>query len=165
MCRIGIQLKLAQEIHDLRLAPFNGTNKFAAHDAIAIDDVGLGPLEGTINRTGLLVRITHGQEVYLVVLQELVVSIAINIDADADDSYALILKALLQLHQRRHLLYAGRAPRSPKVQDHDFSVEFAKCDLAVGILDHKVGSSGANARRSGAAVAGCQQNCKDGKDN
>src|SRR5271170_3432496 len=96
--RCGIarsDLELVQEVYDLRLAPFHGANELAADNAIAINDVGLGPLETAVNGTGFLVGIAHGREVYLIVFQELMIGIAINIDADPNDSYTFILKALL----------------------------------------------------------------------
>ena len=69
--RWGGGLKLAEEIHDFRLAPLHRPDEFAADDPIAVDDVGFGPLEGAIERAGLLVRVTHGRKVNLVVFQEL----------------------------------------------------------------------------------------------
>ena len=56
----------------------------------------------------------------------------------ANYGYAFILKALLQLHQRRHLFDAGRAPCSPEIQHYNFAAKVAEGDLAVGILDGEI---------------------------
>ena len=151
-------LKFIQEIHDLWLAPFDRPDELSANDPVAIDDIGLGPLETSIKRAGLLVRIAHRHKVDFVILQKLVISIAIDIDANPEHSHALVLEPLLQLHQGRHLLHARRAPSRPEVQDYDLAAKLAEGDLAVGVLDREVGSGGANARGPGAAIAAGKQN-------
>jgi hypothetical protein len=157
----GLDLKLAQEIHDLGLAPFHRADKLAANDPIAIDDVGLRPLESTVEVAGFLVRITYRWKVYLIVFQELMIGIAIDVYAHSEDSYPLVLEALLQLDQRRHFLNTRRAPRSPEVEEYDLSVEVAQGDFAVGVLDRELGRGGADSRWPGAAIAAGQQNRKD----
>jgi hypothetical protein len=157
----GLDLQLAQEIDDLRLTPFHRADKLAPNDAIAIDNIGFRPLESTVEVAGFLVRITYGWEVYLVVFQELMVGIAINVHTNSQDSYALVLEALLQLHQRGHFLHTRRAPGSPEVEEYDLPVEVAQCDFAVGVLDRELGSGGADSRWPGAAIAAGQQNRKD----
>src|SRR5579863_1795193 len=88
-------LKFTQEIHDLRLAPFHRADEFAAHDTIAIDDVGLGPFEAAVKGTRLLIRVAHGYEVDFVVFEKLVIGVAVNVNAHPNNTYTLILKALL----------------------------------------------------------------------
>jgi hypothetical protein len=161
----GRDLKLAQEIHDLRLAPFHRADKLAANDPIAIDDVGFRPLESTVEVAGFLVRITYRGKVYLVVFQELMVGIAVNVHTDSQDRDPLVLEALLKLHQRGHFLHTRRAPRSPEVEEYDLPVEVAQGDFAVGVLDCEVGRGSANSRWPGAAIATGQQNGEDDGQN
>jgi hypothetical protein len=93
------------------------------------------------------------------------VGIAINVHTNSQDSYALVLEALLQLHKRRHFLHTRRAPRSPEVEEYDLPAEVAQGDLAVGVLDGELGSGGTDPRWPGAAIAAGQQNGKDNGDN
>ena len=158
-------LKFTQEIHDLRLAPFHRADEFAAHDAIAIDDVGLGPFEAAVEGARLLIRVAHGYEVDFVILQEFVIGVAVNVNTHSNNTYALILKALLQLHQGRHFFDTRRAPCRPKVQDYDLSVKVPERDRAVRVLDGEVRRSGADARRTGAAIAAGQKKRKKGEKN
>ena len=78
---IYFKLKLTQEIHNLGLAPFDRANKFAAHNAVAIDDVGFGPFKTAVKITGLLVGIADGGKVNFIIFEKLVISIAVDIYA------------------------------------------------------------------------------------
>ncbi len=64
------RLQLGQIVQDFRLTPVDGADKFAAQNALAIDDVGLGEFEGSVKVVALLVGIAHGEQVDVVGLSE-----------------------------------------------------------------------------------------------
>ena len=114
-------LELGQKVHDLGRSPIDCSNELAAHDAVSINDVSLRILEGPIKVAAFLVAVAYGQKLDLTVLQELVIRVRVDVDANAQKHNPFVLYFLIQLNQRRKLLNAGRTPSCPEVEDDNFS--------------------------------------------
>ncbi len=109
------RLEFGQEVDDFGLTPVDGADEFAAHDALAVDDVGLGILEGSVEIAALVGGIADGEEVDFVVGEETVIGVAVDVDADAHDGDTFGLEALLELDEGRHFLDAGCTPGGPEI--------------------------------------------------
>src|SRR6185437_12734049 len=123
-----VNLQFTQEVHDLRLIPVHRANELAPQNASPVNDVGLGKLESAVKRITLLVRVADGQEIHLVILEELPVSVTVHVHANAHHLYTAILEFGLQLLERRQLLNAGRTPGGPEVQHHDLFAQIMQAD-------------------------------------
>src|SRR6202167_377735 len=97
-----------QKIDDLRLRPIHRPNKLAAHDAIAIDDVSLWKLAGSVQAIAFLVWVPHREQSYTVVSQEPAVVVFVGVNAHRQYGHAFGLHALLHLYQRRNFFHAGK---------------------------------------------------------
>ena len=92
------RLQLAQEFHYLGGGPVDGADEFAAEDALAVDDVGFGPAGGAVRGGYFLFGITDGHEIYAVQFEKAVVSVAVNVDAYAQNHNSFGLGAFLHGH-------------------------------------------------------------------
>ena len=148
---------------NLRRAPIDGPDELAAQHTLAVDDVGLGKLEGSVKVVALLVGIAHGEQVDVVLFEKILVGALVGVDADRHHLHTLALHLLLHLHQRRHFFDAGRTPGGPEIQHHHFAAKFVEADFAVGVLNREAGGGGTDVGRAGAAVTTGQRQ-KQGQD-
>ena len=75
-------LKLAEEVHDLRLIPIHRPDEFAADNPFLIDDVCLRKFERSIESVAFLSGVARREQIHSVVFQKLMVSAVIVVDAD-----------------------------------------------------------------------------------
>ncbi len=139
------KLKLVEKIHDLCLVPIHGSNEFASDDPFLIDDVSLRKLECAVEVVALLAGIPHREQIDSVVFQKLMVSTVVVVDAYRQNFDPFIFHALLQGFQRWQFFDTRRAPRSPKIQNHNLAAIITQSDLAIGVLHGEVGSNGSDA--------------------
>ncbi len=151
--RTNAGLQLSQEVRDLGLGPIYRTNELSPHHAVAVDDIRLRKLKGTVEIVAFLSWIADGQQIHVVILQELVVGILVHVHADPNHSDAFGLHPALHLNQRRHLLNAGWAPCSPEVEHYDLTAEIAELYAAIGVLNGEIRGGRPNPRRPRTAVA------------
>ena len=164
MSRIGRPLgQRPQKIHNIRRRPVRSADELPPDLAIFVDDVGLGKLVGPIQGIRLVGGVTHGEQVDVVVADELFVSALIDIRADRQDDH-LIPKYLLHLHQGGHFGHAGRAPGGPKVQNHGFSAKLAQRNGMVGVCNCELRGVLAQLGRAGALVTGRKQDYQQDRD-
>jgi hypothetical protein len=156
-------LKLGQVVHDFRLAPIDGADKFAPQNALAINDVGLRKLECPVKIIALLGRIANRQQVHFVFLEKVPICALVGVDANGQDFDAFIFHFLLHLDQRRHLIHARRAPGGPEIEDHDLAAKLIEADFAVVILNGEFGGRGPDPGRSTASVTARQGQDEDGE--
>lgn len=74
-------LESSEVLQYLGLAPIDRPDKFAPQNALAVDDVGFGKFEGTVEIIALLLGIANGEQVDLVGLQKILVCALVNVDA------------------------------------------------------------------------------------
>lgn len=146
-------LQLGQELGDLWAVPIDRPDEFPAEYAGAVDDVGLRPAVGSVQRGTVLIGVADREHINVVVLEETVVSPIIDIDAHSHDDHAHFLQALLHLDHGWRLLNTRRTPCRPEIQHHDLPAKLAECDLAINLLHREVGSTKADAGRPRATVA------------
>jgi hypothetical protein len=94
-----VRLQLSQKIRDLRGGPIDGADELPPHDSIAVDDICLGKLERPVKIVALLPRIADREQIHIVILQELVVSILVDIYADPNHNNSFAFHAPLHLDQ------------------------------------------------------------------
>ena len=95
----------------------------------------------------------YGQEVDVSQFEEAVISVAIDIDADAQDHDSLASNAVLHGDHRGQFYNARGTPRRPEIQDHDLTAELAQSHGAIGVLHGEVAGGIADARRAGTGDA------------
>lgn len=115
----GGWLHPAEKFSDVGCSPVNSPNEFTPHHAVAIDDVGLGKSEGTVQRIAFLAGVAHRQQIHIVFFEELQVGALVDVHADREHRDSFRLHPPLHFHQRGHLFHAGRTPGGPEVQ-HDY---------------------------------------------
>jgi len=135
----------AEKLGDVGCSPIDSADKFTPHHAVTVDDVGLGKLEGTVERVALLVGVAYRKQIDVVFFEELQVGILVDVDADGEHRDAFCLHPPLHFYQRGHLFHAGRTPGGPEVQDDDLSAKVAEFYGASGVLDREFGSCRADA--------------------
>src|SRR5215469_136519 len=92
------QSKLVEVIHDFAVGPVDGAHELAKDFAVAVNDVGFRELEGAIEGVGGLFRIAHGEQVDVVVADELPVGVVVGVQADCENR-GPVPHLLLQLDQ------------------------------------------------------------------
>ena len=112
-------LHLCEVAHDVGIGPVLRADEFAAQDALAVDDVGFGNLDGAVERVDALVGVADGDEIDVVLDEELVIDVGVLVHADGDDFKVGHL--LMQREQAGELFDAGRTPCGPEVEHDDFA--------------------------------------------
>jgi len=92
------KLQLGKKFGDLRLRPVDGADEFTAHDTIAVDDIGLGKLEGPVKIIALLFFIADGEQTYVVIVEKSTICPSVCVDTDSQHSHTTIFEPLLKLH-------------------------------------------------------------------
>ena len=137
---------------DLGAGPVLGTDEFAADDALAVDDVGLGPLLGVIKPGGAVAGVADGDQVHVAVVEEAFVFVFILVDADGENGQ--IGAVVVELDKPRHFLNAGGALRPPEVEQYDLSAVAGQMDGCGSVSDGEIGGDPASLGWMGAAIAG-----------
>ncbi len=128
--RIGrlavLRLQISQIIHDFGAGPVLRADELAPDFALAVDDVGFGRACGAKGEVALLRLIVDGEEVDVVVGEELVVGVdvVIEVHAENDDLRHLFL----EIGERGQFLKAWGAPGSPEIEDDYFAVVVGEAD-------------------------------------
>ncbi len=78
-------LEFAEVVDDLGAGPVLGGDEFSAEDALAVDDVGLGDLDGSVEMIDALGGVADGEEVDVILLEEVLVDVGVLVHADGDD--------------------------------------------------------------------------------
>jgi len=94
------RLHPAEKLGDVGCSPIDSADKFTPHHAVAIDDVGFGKFEGTVERVALLVGVAHRKQIDVVFFEELQVGILVDVDADGEHRDAFCLHPPLHFYQR-----------------------------------------------------------------
>ncbi len=160
------RLHPAEEFRDVGCSPIDSANEFSPHHAVAVDDVGLGKSEGTVERVALLSRVAHGEQIDVVFFEELQVRALVDVHTDGDYRDAFGFHPTLHFYQRGHFFHAGRTPGGPEVQNDDLSAKVAEFYGAIRILDGEFGSAGADTWRPRSGVTGgeCGQENQDQRE-
>ena len=136
---------------DLGVGPVGVAYDFASDDALAIDDVGLGPALGAVEFCNRLVGIADGVEVNPKAFQETAVGARVFVDADGEDGKIGAL--VMELDERGCLLDTGRALTPPEVEQDDFTAVVGEADGVVAVADSEVGGDFAGLAGVGATIA------------
>jgi len=142
-----------------------GPTTLAPQQTLAINDERFWPAVSAVQAADFFFRIANRHKIDTALLQEAVVSIAIDVDAYADYDHASGAGALLHAHQRWQFFIAGRTPGRPEVQDHHLSAKLAELNLPVRVLHTEVRRGLADASRPRSMVAaGREQHGKRHRD-
>lgn len=150
------ELQARQILHDLRIVPVDRTHEFSLQHSVLVDDEGFRPTGSAVNSATFLFRVTDGQKIHAVLLEEAFVGGFVHINADADHRNPFALYLAAHLDEGRHFLHARATPRRPEIQDDGLSFVVVQGDRAVRILDNEIGGGGSNTGRFGPAVAGSE---------
>lgn len=149
------RLEAFEEADDLGAGPFLCADEFAADDALAVDDVGLGPHLGMKELGGGLAGIADGDQIHVVTSNKARIGVGVFIDADGNDGNAGQL--VVEGEERGGFLNAGHAPGGPEVDEDDLTTVAGEMDGGGAVGEGEVGGRLAGLRRMRAAVAGGQQ--------
>ena len=100
-----------------------------------------------------MIRVADGEEIDFVTGKEVVIGVAVDVHADADDSDSFGAEAALEFDEGRHFFDTGGTPGSPEIQDQDFALEVVDVDFAVGVLRDEFWGERSDAGRTRATVA------------
>jgi len=158
--RFARNLKILEIVHDFGVGPVLRADELAADFALGVDDVGLGRAGGAEGEVAPLRFVVDGEQVDVVVDQELAIrrGIVVEIDAENDDLRHL----LLQFDERGEFFKTGGAPGGPEIEDHDFAAVIAEADCSCAIDDGEVWRLCGDLRGVRAAVASADRQNKDG---
>jgi hypothetical protein len=139
-------------------------DEFAAEDALLVDDVGLGDLDGAVEGIDALVGVADGEEVDVVLLEEGAVGGGVIVDADGDDGEAGHL--VVEGEEAGELVDAGSAPTCPEVEEDDVAAEAGEVNGGGAVGEGELWGGEADAAGVVAAVAAGgdkQQRDEDGR--
>lgn len=148
---------------DLGAGPILGGDKFAAEDAVFVDDVAFGDLAGSVEGLDAGGGVADGEEIDVVLLEEALVLVGIFILTDGDDDD--LGKLVLEGEQAGKLLDAGGAPGGPEVDDDDMTAEAGEIG-GVGAVGEVEGECRAAyfAGVIAAVAAGCHEKGEKGTE-
>src|SRR5882757_208501 len=112
--------------HHFGRLPVLRPNDLASQTAFAVDQEGFRKHGGSVLGGTLLASVTVGGEYHVVVHEEFFVGCLIFVHAHAEHDAALGRNGLLQLIERLGFFEGGRAPRRPKIEDHDFAAQIGQ---------------------------------------
>lgn len=144
-------LHAGEVVHDDRVGPVLRADELAAKDALAVDDVGLGNLDGAVEGVDALVGVADGDEVDVVLGEELVVNVGVLVHADRDDFEAGHL--LVEREQAGKLFDAGRAPGGPEIEHDNVAAQLGEIDGVRAVGDGELGRGLVDVARVAAAIA------------
>lgn len=120
------KLEFGEVIGDLGAGPVLGSDELAAEDAVSVDDVGFGDLDGAVEGIDAAIGIADGDEVYVMLDEESVVDLVVLVGGDGDDGELGV--ALFEGEQAGELFDAGSAPGGPEVEDDDVAAVLGEVD-------------------------------------
>lgn len=143
-----ISLQLTEILDHLRRGPLDSANELTLDLSISADQEAFWVGKRSIQRAGFVIRIAHGQHTWHLLRCKSIVSVCVHIHAHRKDGY-FVAHLLLQCHQCRHLLHAGRTPRSPEIEQYRLAAELAQLNCLLAVVHGKIRSGPANLCRSG----------------
>ena len=161
MTAFFLRLELAEVVEDLGTGPVLGRDELAAEDAARVDDVGFGNLDGAVEVGDAGGGVAQGEQVHVVVEEELPVDGRVFVLADGENGD--LREAALESHEAGHLYDAGRAPGGPEVEDDDVAAEAGEVDVLRAVGEGEDGCGCADARGVVSAVAGGQRERTEGE--
>ena len=150
---VGCELEAIEVGADFGVGPVGVADDFAADDAFAIDDVGLGPAVSAVKFSDFLIGIADGVEIDVEAGEEAAIGAGVFIDADGEDGNVRAI--VVKLHEGGGLLDAGRALTPPEVQENDFAPVVGEADGVLAIADGEVGGDAVGVYGRCSAVACC----------
>ena len=135
--RDAVQSKATEIGSNFGVGPVRVADDFAADYALTIDDVGFGPAVGAVELRDFLVGIADGVQIDVEAREEAAVGAGIFVDADGEDGD--VGAVVMELHQGRCLLNAGRALAPPEIQQYDFAAVVGKMNGIFAVVDGEVG--------------------------
>ena len=138
-------------VDDVGVCPDLGSDELAAEDAVAVDDVGFGDLDGAVEGVDALVAVADGDEIDVVFGEEATVDGVVLIGADADDGD--LGESVLEIEEAGQFFDAGCAPGGPEIEDDDFSVKAGEVEPLDAVTDGEERCGFFEALRVVAAVA------------
>jgi hypothetical protein len=136
---------------DFGVGPILRADELAADEAVAVDDVGLGPHFGVVELGGGLVGIADGDEVEVAAVDEALVLVCVLVNADGE--HGQVRPVAVELKERRRFLDAGCAPGGPEVDQNDFAAIAGEMDGGASVREVEVGSRQVDLCGAGATVA------------
>jgi hypothetical protein len=152
-CDCEKNLEVIEVVADFGVGPVGVADDLAADKALSVDDVGLGPAVGAVKLGYFLVGVAHGVEIDMESSKEAAVGAGVFVDADGQDGDVGAI--VLELHECRRLLDAGRALAPPEVQQDDFASVIGEADGVFAVAHGEVGSHSVGIRWDCSPVAGC----------
>lgn len=122
---------------NLGAGPVLRAYEFAANDTISVDQVALGEDIASIALVAHLVAISDGEQVNVVVDEELVIDGGVFVGAHGEHNQLRHL--MMQIDERRKLYEARRAPCCPEVEQDDLSSVSAKLHRLGVVANYEVG--------------------------
>lgn len=139
---------------DLWIRPVGGADEFAADDALAVDEIRLGPHACVEEAGSSLVRVAYGDEIDVPVADEVRIGFGIFIDADSENDEVGVV--MVKLEKRGQFHNAGSAPRCPEVEQNDLAAIAGEMDGAGAVGDCEVGRLFAGLQRMRSAITAAQ---------
>ncbi len=125
-------------VQDLGIGPVLRADELAADFTLPVDDVGLGRTGGAEGQVALLRFIMDGEQVDMIVAEELV--IGVDVVVEIDGKHNDLRQLLLEGDQRGQFFKAGSAPGGPEIEDQGFAAVIAEVDCLCAVDDGEVGS-------------------------
>ena len=123
---------------------------------MAVDDVGLGGPSGAKGEVALLRLVADGEEVDVVVSQELTIRVDVVVEIDAEDDDLRHL--LLEICQRGQFFKTRSAPGGPEIEDDDFAAIVGEMDGSGAVDDGEVWGGRGHLRGMRAAITAGTEN-------
>ncbi len=103
--------KFGEVVGDFGAGPILCSDELAPDDAVTVDDVGFRDHLGTVERVDATIRVADGEEIDVVLSEEVLIDIGILVGGDTDDRERRI--AALEGEQAGEFFDAGGAPGCP----------------------------------------------------
>ena len=132
-------LEVAEVVADFGVGPVGVADDFAADDAFSVDDVGFWPTVGAVELGDFLVGIADGVEIDVKSSEEAAVRAGVFVDADGEDGE--VGAVVMEFHQGRRFLDAGRALAPPEIQQDYFAAVVGETDGVFAVADGEVGAT------------------------
>ena len=142
---------MVQVVDDFGAGPVLGGDEFAAEDSVAVDDVGLGDLDGAVEVADLSVGVADGEQVDVMAGEEVLVGSGVLVPGDGDD--VKIWHLSLEGEEAGELFDAGGTVGGPEVEQDYVAAEFAEVGGVGAVGDGKLGRGGGDVAGVAAAVA------------
>jgi hypothetical protein len=143
--------EVVQVVDDFGAGPVLGVDEFATEDSVAVDDVGLGDLDGAVEFGDLLVGVADGKQVDVVAGEEVLVGGGVLVPGDGDD--VELGHLALEGEEAGEFFDAGGAVGGPEVEQDDVAAEFAEVGGVGAVADIELGCGGGDVAGVAAAVA------------